>query len=115
MQFTLSRKRFIHDAWAVNSARSLRMLAACRGYEQFVEALSNPDYEEHEDIKAWIGGAVRLMSFSTAEANKRLRTSVWLGIDRVSDNLGNISEEGKSVVGSLREWCPTRPLGLFGG
>jgi hypothetical protein len=49
------------------------------GYEQFLEALSDPDHEEHEDMKAWVGRPFDSMSFSAAEANERLRKRLQLG------------------------------------
>ena len=52
------------------------------GYEQFLEALSDPSHEEHEDMKTWVGRPFDPMSFSVAEANERLRKKLRLRINR---------------------------------
>jgi hypothetical protein len=42
------------------------------GYEEFLEALSNPHHEEHEEVKAWVGRSFDPRAFSITEANERL-------------------------------------------
>lgn len=52
------------------------------GYEQFIEALSDPSHEEHEDMKTWVGRPFDPMAFSIDEANERLRKRLRLGNNR---------------------------------
>jgi hypothetical protein len=42
------------------------------GYEHFLEALSRPDHEEHDDLLAWYGGPFDPERFDRAAANKAL-------------------------------------------
>src|SRR6266436_9095184 len=48
------------------------------GYEEFLEALSDPDHEEHEHMKSWIGRPFNSTAFSANEANERLRKQLRL-------------------------------------
>jgi hypothetical protein len=43
------------------------------GYEEFLEALSDPCHEEHEHMKSWVGKPFDPKYFSPEEANRRLR------------------------------------------
>jgi hypothetical protein len=43
------------------------------GYKEFLEALFDPEHEEHEDMKSRIGRPFHPTSFSMEEANERLR------------------------------------------
>jgi len=43
------------------------------GYEEFLQALSDPDHEEHEHMKSWVGRPFDPKYFSVEEANQRLR------------------------------------------
>jgi len=43
------------------------------GYEEFLEALFDPEHEEHEHMKSWVGRPFQPTSFSMEEANERLR------------------------------------------
>ncbi len=49
------------------------------GYEEFLDALSDPDHEEHEHMKAWVGRPFNPAAFSLAQANERLRKKLRLG------------------------------------
>jgi Plasmid pRiA4b ORF-3-like protein len=49
------------------------------GYEEFLEALSDPSHEEHEHMKAWVGRPFDPKAFSLAGANERLRKRLRLG------------------------------------
>lgn len=48
------------------------------GYEEFLEALSDPQHEEHEDVKRWVGRSFNPADFSLAETNERLRKRLRL-------------------------------------
>src|SRR5579863_7167479 len=43
------------------------------GYEEFLEALSDANHEQHRDRKEWIGYPFDSEQFSVEETNKRLR------------------------------------------
>lgn len=45
------------------------------GYEEFLAALADPNHPEHNDLKAWIGGAFDPAAFDVAEVNQRLSPS----------------------------------------
>jgi hypothetical protein len=42
------------------------------GYHSFLEAIRNPDHDEHEEYLAWIGGEFDPEAFDLAEVNARL-------------------------------------------
>jgi hypothetical protein len=42
------------------------------GYEEFLEALSDPNHEEHDHMKSWAGRRFDANEFSLEEANARL-------------------------------------------
>jgi hypothetical protein len=42
------------------------------GYEEFLEALADPDHYEHQHLKDWIGASFNPAAFDVAEANQRL-------------------------------------------
>jgi hypothetical protein len=42
------------------------------GYEEFLEAIADPDHSEHEELKAWIGRPFDPTEFDLAEVNRRL-------------------------------------------
>lgn len=42
------------------------------GYEEFLEALSDPNHEEHNHMKSWVGRPFDPGKFSVEEANARL-------------------------------------------
>lgn len=42
------------------------------GYEEFLEAMADPDHSEHEELKAWIGRPFDPTEFDLAEVNRRL-------------------------------------------
>ena len=49
------------------------------GYDEFLQAISNPDHPEHQDMLNW-GRMQRYQDFSLEFANKRLKTvlrAVW--------------------------------------
>lgn len=46
------------------------------GYEEFLEALADPDHSEHQHLKDWIGGSFNPAAFDVAEANQRLTPEV---------------------------------------
>jgi hypothetical protein len=43
-----------------------------RGYEDFQEAIRNPNHPEHEEVSDWIGGEFDPEKFDMAAVNKRL-------------------------------------------
>lgn len=45
------------------------------GYEQFLEALADPNHSEHRNLKEWIGGSFDPTAFSVAEVNDRLTSA----------------------------------------
>jgi len=47
------------------------------GYEEFLEALADPDHSEHQHLKDWIGGSFDPAAFDVAEANQRLTLEVF--------------------------------------
>jgi hypothetical protein len=46
-------------------------------YEEFLAALADPSNSEHEDLKAWIGGAFDPAAFDLAEVNERSNPSEY--------------------------------------
>jgi hypothetical protein len=44
------------------------------GYENFLEAIRNPDHDEHEEYLTWIGGEFDPEAFDLEEVNTRLRS-----------------------------------------
>jgi hypothetical protein len=51
------------------------MSGAPRGYEEFLEALADPDHPEHADLKEWIGRPFDPRAFDVDEVNARLNAS----------------------------------------
>jgi hypothetical protein len=49
------------------------------GYEELLEALSDPGHDEYEQTKAWLGRPFDPRAFSIDEANERLRKRLRLG------------------------------------
>jgi hypothetical protein len=43
------------------------------GYEEFVEAMADPDHDRHEEFSGWIGGSFDPEAFDVAKATKRMR------------------------------------------
>ena len=43
------------------------------GYEEFLEALSDPNHEEHDHMKSWVGLPFDPKRFSAEDANRRLQ------------------------------------------
>jgi hypothetical protein len=43
------------------------------GYEEFLEAMADPDHERHEEFREWIGGRFDPEAFDAAKATKRMR------------------------------------------
>ena len=43
------------------------------GYEEFLEAIANPDHEEHESMLVWVGGAFDPEGFDINCVNRELR------------------------------------------
>jgi len=46
------------------------------GYEEFLEALADPDHEDHLRMKEWVGQPFDQSAFSLAETNRRLQKMV---------------------------------------
>src|SRR5262245_58337854 len=44
-----------------------------RGYEEFLEAMADPDHERHEEFRQWIGGRFDPEAFDAGKATKRMR------------------------------------------
>jgi len=47
------------------------------GYADFLEAIANPEHEQHEELLEWVGGEFDPEQFDIAEANAALRL-LWL-------------------------------------
>jgi hypothetical protein len=43
------------------------------GYADFVEAVQNPDHEQHEEMLEWVGGSFDPEAFDPAEATRRMK------------------------------------------
>jgi hypothetical protein len=43
------------------------------GYPDFVEAIQNPDHEQHEELLEWVGGSFDPEEFNPAKATKAMR------------------------------------------
>jgi hypothetical protein len=43
------------------------------GYADFVDAIQNPDHEQHEDMLEWVGGSFDPEAFDAASATKRMK------------------------------------------
>jgi hypothetical protein len=43
------------------------------GYAEFVEAIADPEHEQHEELLAWVGGEFDPEQFDVGEANAALR------------------------------------------
>jgi len=43
------------------------------GYRDFLEAIADPDHEEHDDLLEWIGGSFDPVEFDVAKANALLQ------------------------------------------
>jgi len=49
------------------------MSGACGGYEEFLEAVSDPDHEEHESMLEWVGGEFDPETVDLEQINQELR------------------------------------------
>lgn len=50
------------------------------GYERFLEAIADPDNEEHEEFLEWVGGEFDPEAFSVLKVNRRLQHGyTWYG------------------------------------
>lgn len=43
------------------------------GYERLLEALRDPDHEEHDDVRRWVGRRFNPETFDLAAVNRKLR------------------------------------------
>ena len=57
------------------------------GYERFLEAIGNPDHEEHEEYLTWVGGSFDPEAFDVAMVNRRFREGYRWGDDWVTPPL----------------------------
>jgi hypothetical protein len=46
------------------------------GYSRFLEAISNPEDEEHEEMREWVGGRFSPEKFDAAQATKAMRKAL---------------------------------------
>lgn len=46
------------------------------GYSEFLEAISNPEHEQHEELLGWIGGEFDPETFDVAEVNEEIRARI---------------------------------------
>ncbi|MFD7710146.1 hypothetical protein [Streptomyces sp. NPDC059786] len=54
-------------------SRSTRSLRPSEwGYANFVEAITDPGHEEHDELLEWVGGAFAPDQFDVEDINKRL-------------------------------------------
>ena len=47
------------------------------GYENFLEAIHDPEHEEHESMNEWIGGYFNPVEFDRAKVNRCLKKIKW--------------------------------------
>jgi len=52
------------------------------GYADFLDAIANPEHEEHDATLEWVGGDFDPEAFSVTEVNERLRRSLRLARKR---------------------------------
>lgn len=50
------------------------------GYQDFLEAIGNPDHERHEEFVEWIGGGFDPEEFDIEHVNRRLRSGKNFGV-----------------------------------
>jgi Plasmid pRiA4b ORF-3-like protein len=52
------------------------------GYADYVEAIQNPDHEQHEELLEWVGGQFDPEKFGAAKATKAMRKGLpdWRGM-----------------------------------
>jgi hypothetical protein len=43
------------------------------GYADFLEAMADPNHEQHEELREWVGDEFDPEAFSVEEVNKELR------------------------------------------
>jgi hypothetical protein len=70
-EISAQRTRVLQDGWPP--------VGGAPGYEEYLEALSDPSHEEHEHMKKWVGRPFDPRAFSPAAANERLRKRLRLG------------------------------------
>jgi len=44
-----------------------------RGYYGMLDTLSNPESEDHEEVKSWIGNKIDIFALDTVKINKKLK------------------------------------------
>jgi hypothetical protein len=47
------------------------------GYQEFVEAIADPENERHEELREWIGGKFDADAFDAKKATKAMRLPDW--------------------------------------
>ena len=57
------------------NACPLEDVGGAPSYEEFLEALVDPNHSEHRNLKEWIGGSFDPTAFSIAEVNDRLTST----------------------------------------
>jgi hypothetical protein len=67
------------------------------GYENFLEAIRNPDHDEHEEYLTWVGGEFDPEAFDLEEVNSRLR-SMGRGISTNALNPWSKYEDNLTAV-----------------
>ncbi len=68
-----SRRRSIRCAWPGQHACPPEDVGGTWGYVEFLEAIRNPEHEEHESYLEWIGGEFDPEAFDLDAVNKELR------------------------------------------
>ena len=80
------------------------------GYENFLEAIRNPDHDEHEEYLTWIGGEFDPEAFDLEKVNTRLSS---MGRGRSTEALNAWSREGDELAAKSFElaspWPQTLP------
>jgi hypothetical protein len=80
------------------------------GYEKFLEAIRNPDHDEHEEYLTWIGGEFAPEAFDLTDVNARLRS---MGRGRSTEALSAWSQAGDEFTAKNFElaspWPETFP------
>lgn len=65
------------------------------GFYRFLEAIADPNHEEHEDMLEWIGGSFDPQAFSIDAVNNRLRQKFPVGTRKA---IPRRSKAGSSAV-----------------
>jgi hypothetical protein len=68
----LSQGALTPRAWRVNGTDRPRTVAGYPGFYNLLEAISDPEHEQHEELLEWLGGDFDPEAFSVDGVNRRL-------------------------------------------